>query len=396
MFRKHWLVQGNRPVQETGAEAYLTSLGIAVEDANEFVKEKREQIRIEVVGPLEKPLPRDSSHPEYKERPCYMAHRDQSLLEGLSQAQIITKSIHLSETLPDKVERLAEVKIPESIHACVKKVIMSANVFDCEQNKLPKIKDKDRPAYNFKRILGITEKRKNLILSNKLMQLIERSSDHETSGSKHILSDVECVATIEKDDNLFQFDQVSNLLVTSDKPLHYKSEVKDTENIEIPDLHPITHTITLPTDHFYTGGNSYPVAQKMHRFHPHTSFLLLDREKVCNLYSEPLTENQIRGRTLMHCFTVAAAYAKQIHGDDVDDLPEPTWVNCVHVDGNLFHIGMLQLNTLNLNGRTGKKNVWYSLPRLALYGSCQYEDGVPTLKDYNPKVYGYLNAIYNC
>lgn len=50
--------------------------------------------------------------------------------------------------------------MPGSVHEGVKKAILSANVFDCEQQKLPKINDPVRPAYNFPRILGITDRRR--------------------------------------------------------------------------------------------------------------------------------------------------------------------------------------------------------------------------------------------
>lgn len=82
------------------------------------------------------------------------------LLEGISQAQVLTKTVIAEDTLPPRIEDLAKLPAPKSIHESVKKAILSANVFDCEQEKLPKIKDEKRPAYNFPRILGITDKRR--------------------------------------------------------------------------------------------------------------------------------------------------------------------------------------------------------------------------------------------
>lgn len=64
------------------------------------------------------------------------------------------------DRLPPRIEELAALQGPKSIHEAVKKAILSANVFDCEQKKLPKIKDPVRPAYNFPRILGITDARR--------------------------------------------------------------------------------------------------------------------------------------------------------------------------------------------------------------------------------------------
>lgn len=81
-------------------------------------------------------------------------------MEGISQAQVLTKTVIAEGKLPPKIEELANVSAPSSIHENVKKAILSANVFDCEQEKLPKIKDSQRPAYNFPRILGITDRRR--------------------------------------------------------------------------------------------------------------------------------------------------------------------------------------------------------------------------------------------
>lgn len=82
------------------------------------------------------------------------------LLEGISQAQVLTKTILAQDKLPPKIEEYAEVKAPAAIHENIKKAILTANVFDTEQKKLPKIKDPVRPAYNFPRILGITDRRR--------------------------------------------------------------------------------------------------------------------------------------------------------------------------------------------------------------------------------------------
>lgn len=40
MFKKHWIVQGRRRPQDTGAKAYLESLGIPVLDAVEYINQK--------------------------------------------------------------------------------------------------------------------------------------------------------------------------------------------------------------------------------------------------------------------------------------------------------------------------------------------------------------------
>lgn len=81
-------------------------------------------------------------------------------MEGISQAQVLTKTIIAEDKLPNRINEFAELDVPKAVHECVQKAILSANVFDCEQEKLPKIKDETRPAYNFPRILGITDRRR--------------------------------------------------------------------------------------------------------------------------------------------------------------------------------------------------------------------------------------------
>ncbi|XP_026743157.1 39S ribosomal protein L37, mitochondrial [Trichoplusia ni] len=396
MFKKHWVVQGKRVPIDTGVEDVLKAKGIPVEDALEFIKdEPKERERINIVGPFEPPLPLDENHPEYKARPCFTLKSTNVLLEGISQAQVLTKTIIAENRLPPKIEELAEMPAPTAIHENIKKAILSANVFDCEQKKLPKIKDKDRPAYNFPRILGITDKRRNQILTNRLLQLVEKTSDSEVTQSKYVVNDVESQTVFDKEDELIQFQDVSHILVTSHKPVTHDLD-KDVAFKEIPDLYPVKHTVTLPPEHFYSETSKYPFRPSVSVRHPHTTWLHFNSTEVKNVYETPVTEDQILGRSLTHAFTVASAYAKQIHGEDVKDLPEPIYINCIQTDGQKYHFGVLELNTLNVDGSEGTKNIWYSKNNLKLYDSSRYFGGMPVLENYNNKVYGYINALYNC
>ncbi|CAH0690182.1 unnamed protein product [Spodoptera exigua] len=396
MFKKHWRVQGKRVPIDTGLEEQLKAKGIQFEDALEFVKGKPvEHERLNIVGPYERPLPLDENHPDYKEQPCFTLRNTNVLLEGISQAQVLTKTIIAENKLPPKIEELAEVPAPSAIHENIKKAILSANVFDCEQKKLSKIKDPERPAYNFPRVLGITDRRRNEILTNKLVQLVEKSSDSEVTLSRYILNDVESKSVFEKEDDLIQFQDISHILVTSNKPVKHDVESNVTFN-EIPDLHPIKHTVTLPPEHFYESESKYPIKPTVNVRHPHTTWLHFNKSEVSNIYETPVTEQQILGRSLTHAFTVASAYAKQLHGEDVKDLPEPIYINCIQTDGQKYHFGVLELNTLNVDGTEGTKNVWYCKNNLKLYGSSRYFGGMPVLENYNNKVYGYINALYNC
>lgn len=127
---------------------------------NKFLRKYYYIYRVEIVGPYEPSIPLDENHPDYKQRPCYTLKNTNVLLQGISQAQVLTKTVIAENRLPPKIEELAEVPAPAAIHENIKKAILSANVFDPEQKKLPKIKDPVRPAYNFPRILGISDRRR--------------------------------------------------------------------------------------------------------------------------------------------------------------------------------------------------------------------------------------------
>lgn len=104
-----------------------------------------------------KPLPLNKDHPNWKSRPCLTFKDDNVLLEGLNQAKILTNTVEVEEGLPSKFVQLP--KLTKEINQIACRAILSSHVFDGEQVKLPKIKDPLRPAINFRRIYGISDKR---------------------------------------------------------------------------------------------------------------------------------------------------------------------------------------------------------------------------------------------
>lgn len=75
-------------------------------------------------------------------------------------------------------------------------------------------------------------------------------------------------------------------------------------------------------------------------------------------------------------------------------LPKPVTLQCVHSDGQWFHFGVIQLNTLSMEAG-GVKNVWYQTPKIQLYTNCSYKSGKPTLEGYNNDVLLNLLTFYN-
>lgn len=69
-------------------------------------------------------------------------------------------------------------------------------------------------------------------------------------------------------------------------------------------------------------------------------------------------------------------------------------VQCVQTDGQMFHFGVFQLNTLNFDD-SQVKNVWYQTPLQYLFQNCSYNLGRPVLEGFNGEILKQLYAFYN-
>lgn len=107
-----------------------------------------------IVGFGPKPFLLDNTHPNWNDTVCYFYRDNNVLLEGLQQAKIITKTVEVKEGLPDKFQTAKPVT--KEVNKKVLRIILSSRLLDAEQEKLPKIKDPLRPAFNFPRVLGVT------------------------------------------------------------------------------------------------------------------------------------------------------------------------------------------------------------------------------------------------
>lgn len=87
--------------------------------------------------------------------------------------------------------------------------------------------------------------------------MVEKSNDVEVTQNKYVVNDVESLSVFDKEDDLIQFQDVSNILVTSEKPLKHDLNESDIPFIEIPDMYPVKHTVTLPPQHFYSERSQY-------------------------------------------------------------------------------------------------------------------------------------------
>lgn len=156
-FKKHWQIQGKRIPRDTGAANELAKFGITVKDALEVASPKKQPIPFEFE---KKELPQDNTHPDWHDTPCYTYGDSNVLLEGIQQAQLLTKTIAINGLPKNIEESLNRIDLSSNVNKNVKNAIMSSHVFDAEQVKLPKIKLLDRPAFNLPRDYGISHERR--------------------------------------------------------------------------------------------------------------------------------------------------------------------------------------------------------------------------------------------
>lgn len=102
----------------------------------------------------------DETHEFWNERKCHMYGNSNVLLEGVPQAQVLTKTLHIQE-LPETVQStVIKIKLSPEIDQALRNIILDSYLFDAEQKKLMKRKIPERPAFNLPRDYGITDARK--------------------------------------------------------------------------------------------------------------------------------------------------------------------------------------------------------------------------------------------
>ncbi|KAF5272436.1 hypothetical protein FQA39_LY07904 [Lamprigera yunnana] len=389
-FKQIWKVKNNRKIRETEALKLLTEKGVPVYRPQDLFEKKEFKQIEEIPDYIPKPAAFDKTHPNWHDKVCHTYKDNNVLIEGLDQAKIITNTVEIHEGLPVQI---VVPKGPSGLDKSVKEIILNSHLFDSEQEKLPKKKDPERPAWNFPRDFGVTQSRFTKLLITRLLQLIESRSDPNIVKQRHIINDLQFWYPFQKDGNLIQLQLQGNALITASKPLLPITN-ESTANHTLPDIYPIDFTNTLKKEHIYRIQNIYPIEQFIPKSHPHTVFVHYNNLEVKNLYEEEVTVAQFLGRSLMKTFVVAATYARQNFGEEVEVLPQPVTVQCVHTDGRIFHFGILQLNTLDSSSNSTIKNVWYQTPQLALFDTCIYKLGKPILEGYNGNVINNLMALY--
>lgn len=96
----------------------------------------------------------------WNDRICYTFGDTNLLVEGMQQAQLVTKSM-VVDGLPASVQQVIDnVKIPSQSDVFMQDIVRTSFLFQADQEKLPKRRNPDKPMYNFKRDYGITNLRR--------------------------------------------------------------------------------------------------------------------------------------------------------------------------------------------------------------------------------------------
>jgi hypothetical protein len=100
------------------------------------------------------------------------------------------------------------------------------------------------------------------LLSAELLQLCEFAYKNNVDAALNhaVVQDETVIVPLEKDGDLIQFELTVNFLLNSAAPLPAYAdadEVQATQNIPLPDLYPIKHTIALEKENIYQTKNIF-------------------------------------------------------------------------------------------------------------------------------------------
>lgn len=92
------------------------------------------------------------------------------------------------------------------------------------------------------------------LVVNKLIAECEKLAGRSITSRRRILDGVNFKVTLKRNDDLLQSNALIEKLITSETPLEI---VKERHECELPDLHPIKCTITIPKKNIYTIETEY-------------------------------------------------------------------------------------------------------------------------------------------
>lgn len=207
-----------------------------------------------IAGTLPKPILEDETHPNWKSTICHNVGDNNVLLEGVLQTQHLTKSLVMDD-LPKSLENsLKNLTIPSAVDKSIQNSILSSHVFDAEQEKLPAVKDPERPRFVFPRTYGITYPRRNRLLISKLIFESEKLAGKSVNSQRKIVNNADFMFTMNKNGKKIQFDLGVETFITSKKAI---GAIKEKLDGDIQELFPIHETISIPQTNIYLEKDYY-------------------------------------------------------------------------------------------------------------------------------------------
>lgn len=172
----------------------------------------------------------------------------------------------------------------------------------------------------------------SLLLATRLINHCERFAGRSVTSTRKIINDAYFVAPFEKDGDLIQMEMQAETFITSKKPLGSQKVNFKSEEVELPNLFPLKHTVSIPQCNIYEKKNVYrkhlkyiplklinmtflvAINKITENSHPHTILVHFSHLDVHNLFGTEVTESQFESRALLKAFTVAAAQAQGLYG----------------------------------------------------------------------------------
>ncbi|KAM4655600.1 large ribosomal subunit protein mL37 [Amazona ochrocephala] len=285
--------------------------------------------------------PRYEDMPLRKDRSCFVCHQKVRMLEGVRQAQWLTKT-KLVQGLPPSVQ----------------------SIIDNPAHQLQDYEEGVKRAVWHARLWNTTEtapEREHYcpVLFEDLMHICRLMSAKYPSLAKRMLArNYRIAATWERESALFQVRGQNGILMNSMAPIPpvaSKEEILATEENVLETFHPISPTIDLQEVIVYRELNDTGFKEGYPYSHPHTVFFV----ESANNYPQRFRPEQLRAKMLMFAFGNALAKARVLYGNDPKVLEQPVVVQSIGTDGQLFQFMVFQLNTTDLVSNDGIKNmVW--------------------------------------
>lgn len=96
----------------------------------------------------------------------------------------------------------------------------------------------------------------SFLLTSKLLQLCESSSDKSLANARTVLNNAKFFVPLQKSDDLLQLELSADKLLMSSKPLEILT-TESTDSFDLPNLFQIKHTITMVPEHIYETNDVY-------------------------------------------------------------------------------------------------------------------------------------------